>query len=125
MLPMTRLAPLAALLLAGCGGMAPRPTDAPGTPAAGVVAGVGDETVQPTARVPLSTAMLPSQQAMVRVKTASPLLQRPTASSMVLRELPAGETLRLLGEIGNADGRWLSVGTGDMQGWLRAEHAAP
>lgn len=112
-----------ALLLAGCGSTG----GTPGEPAAPttMTGAASDEAPAPTPRAALSTAVLPSIAATARLKAATPLLQRPTAGSVILTTLPAGETVTLLGTLDNADGHWQSVGVGDTQGWVRAEQLGP
>lgn len=112
-----------ALLLAGCGGAGG--TLGEPAPPTSMTGAATDDTPAPTARTTLSTEVLPSMAATGRLKAATPLLQRPTAGSVILTTLPAGETVKLLGTLDNADGHWQSIGVGEMQGWIRAEQLGP
>jgi len=84
--------------------------DTPATPAA-----------EATARPQLSTDILPSYVATGVVKGTTPLLERPTRGSVIVRSLEAGTEVQVLGDLENADGHWLSVGLGDRQGWVRLD----
>lgn len=120
---MRALFPAIALLLSGCGGAG----GTLGEPAAptSVTGAEVDDGPAPTARTTLSSEVLPSMTATGRLKAATPLLQRPTAGSVILATLPAGETVKLLGTLDNADGHWQSIGIGETLGWVRADQIGP
>lgn len=51
----------------------------------------------------------------------APMRAQPLLKATVLRRVPAGTEVRVLGgALDNADGRWLSVLVGDSVGWLPA-----
>ncbi len=111
-------------LLGACQSGAPsRPASAA---AAGVVGAEADGGSGTPSRQPaFSTAVLPSMASTGVLKADTPLLQRPTSSSVILNTLAAGETVQVLGPLDNADGQWLSVSVGEVQGWIRAAQIKP
>ena len=119
---------LAAMALLGCRGTSPAETAAGATaPAPGMAATQGAAAQGNTRTQPLTlgSTVLPSMTVSGTVKAESPLLQRPKAGSAILKTLAAGDTVQLLGSLDNADGQWVSVASGDSQGWLRAVQVTP
>lgn len=115
---------LTAALLAGCRSTPPLVPELP--PSA---AGMTDQTPASEAnsqpqRPVMSTELLPAFARTGTLKAESPLLQRPKVGSVILTTLPASQSVQILGNLGNADGQWLSVGVGDTQGWVRASEVA-
>ena len=115
---------LAPVLLSACAATAPQP---PAVPAAsGVVQADVDRSVNAASPQPsLTMEVLPSITRSGTVSTEALLLQRPTKASVILQTLAAGTVVQVLGSLDNADGRWLSVGIGDSQGWVRATQINP
>ena len=107
------------LALAACRSTAPLPSAA-STPTGMVAADVENAGRVQDQRPALSAEVLPSIVNTATLKAETPLLQRPTAGSVILKTLPAGETVQLLGALGNADGPWRSVSVGEIQGWVLA-----
>lgn len=110
-------------LLSACAVSPPSPA----VPAAsGVVQAEADRSANEADRLSsLTTEVLPSITHTGTVNAEAVLLQRPTKASVILKTLTAGTVVQVLGTLTNADGRWLSVGIGDSQGWLRATQINP
>jgi hypothetical protein len=90
-------------------------------PAAPAAAAVGAAPVAESTALPsLSTGVLPAIEQHASLRAETPLRQRPVAASPLLGTLPASTRVRVLGELANASGRWLSVAAGEDQGWLPA-----
>ncbi|MES2683102.1 MAG: hypothetical protein V4650_06235 [Pseudomonadota bacterium] len=119
--------PLVAMALISCRGTAPVETVPAPAPAAGMATTQGAATQGNVRTQPLTLGneLLPSMTVSATVKAESPLLQRPKAGSVILKTLAAGDTVQLLGSLDNADGQWVSVASGDSQGWLRAGQVTP
>lgn len=117
---------LATLALAACRTSAPQEPSATPYPVAGVVGAGADSSSSARVRSPaFSTEVLPSMTSTAVVKGNTPLLQRPTSSSVILKTMAAGDTVQVLGPVDNAEGQWLSVSIGDIQGWVRAAQVKP
>lgn len=56
-----------------------------------------------------------------RVVAETPLRAQPLRKAAVLRPLAADTAVRVLGNLDNAEGRWLSVRVEDVLGWLPAQ----
>lgn len=119
---MRRLLISAVALLGACRAQAPLIIAAP-TPT--IVSTEPTSTRSSTQGLPQSTALLPSIQRMGVAPQPTPLLARPQANSTILKTLAAGTPVQLLGNIDNADGRWLSVAFEQTQGWVRAAQIIP
>ena len=115
--------PLVAMALIGCRGAASIET----APTAGMAGAQSTSTAGSARTQPqtLGNEVLPSITLSATVKAASPMLQRPKTGSVILKTLAAGESVQLLGKLDNADGQWVSVASGDSQGWLHAGQVTP
>ncbi len=115
-----------AVALGGCRASQPQAPGAAAAAPAGVVEANAAEARGPSQQRPvLSSTVLPSEARTVFLKGETAVLQRPKLGSAVLRQLPAGTTLTVLGELPNAEGVWLSVALYDTQGWVRAVEVIP
>jgi hypothetical protein len=103
------------VLLAGCQGRGQIQAE---SPAPTMRDAESDDAVPATARAPLSFTVLPSMTLTATLREDTALLQRPTRGSVILRQLPAGMTVQLLGTLDNADGQWQSIG---VEGPQRAD----
>lgn len=118
MLPASRIGPLlSAALLVACTAQPPLPATVPAPVRMDAEGQVGAQAQQ---RPALSAEVLPSLVNTATLKVGAPLLQRPKVGSVILKSLAAGEVVQVLGELGNADGQWRSVASGEAQGWVRA-----
>ncbi|MDO9451864.1 MAG: hypothetical protein Q7J29_03295 [Stagnimonas sp.] len=119
-----RIAPLALMAalatLVACRATAPvsNPPDAP-TGMADTQAST-DRTAQ-ARRPALSMDVLPSMTRTGTLKASTAVRQRPIDASATLQTLSQGETVQILGELSNAEGRWLSIAYRDVQGWVRMD----
>lgn len=115
---------LAPLLLSACAAKVPRLPAVP--PPSGVVQAEVDRSANDASHLSsLAMEVLPSITRTGTVKLEAALLQRPTKASVILKTLAAGTVVQVLGSLDNVDGHWLSVGIGDVQGWLRAAQINP
>lgn len=117
---------LCTVALTACGGSATvAPSAAPvRTDVVDSDASAGNGAAQ-AGRPALTTEVLPSFNRSGTLKAETPLLQRPTTASVILKTLAAGETVQILGDLDNADGHWRSIAVGDTQGWVRAAQVSP
>lgn len=110
----------AVLLLAACVG----PKAPPASSASAVVrsAEVGADATANTATRPTLDALPGALVAGLpaRTRELTPLRAQPLQQTGVLRQIPADTELRVLGEMANAEGQWLSVLVGDVVGWVPA-----
>ncbi len=120
-----RLAPLvlivALAMLAACRATAPA-SNLPNAPTgmADTQTRTADRTAQ-AARPALNMEVLPSMTRYGTLKTSSAVRQRPIDASATLQTVPVGEKVQILGELSNAEGKWLSIAWRDVQGWARAD----
>lgn len=107
-----------ALLLGACVRQAPLPPPSARAP----VLRTPEERVAMESMLPAVPAPVASPPLVAglpaRLREELPLRAQPLASAAVLRTLPAGSAVSILGEIDNAGGRWSSVQAGDTVGWL-------
>lgn len=118
-----RLAPLlAGLLLAACAARVDpdRPPPARTAPTLSAVEDSTPAPPEPTPGIdPRTSPLAAGLPAWVVAET--PLRAQPLRKSAVLRPLAADTAVRVLGNLDNAEGRWLSVRVDDVLGWLPAQ----
>ena len=111
---------LAVTVLASCRSTPQLAPDLP-DPAASIAGeAAGEESSNRNQRPALRTELLPAFARIGTLKAEASLLQRPKTGSVILTTLAASQTVQILGTLDNADGHWVSIGVGDMQGWVRA-----